>query len=62
MSWARPVLAAICVGLVILELARPPDHGVPGVTAILAGAGTAALVAVARFVGKWLQRAGGDDD
>jgi hypothetical protein len=62
MTWARPILVAACVALVILELARPSDHGVPGVTVILAGAGSAALVGVAKILGKWLQRAGGDDD
>jgi hypothetical protein len=62
MTWARPILAAVCVGLVILEVARPSDHGVPGVTVILAGAGSAALVGVAKTLGKWLQRPGADDD
>lgn len=62
MTWARPILAAACVGLVILELVRPSDHGIPGVTVILAGAGSAALVGIAKILGKWLQRAGGDDD
>lgn len=62
MTWARAILATACVGLVILELARPSDHGVAGVTVILAGAGSAALVGVAKILGKWLQRARSDDD
>lgn len=56
------ILAAICVGLVALELVRPSDHGVPGMTVLLAGVGTAALVGVAKILGRWLQRPQGDDD
>ena len=62
MKSARAILAAICVGLVTLEVARPPDHGIPGATVILAGAGTAVLVGIAKMLGWWLQRSGGDDD
>ena len=62
MKRTRAILVAICVGLVTLELARPLDHGVPGVTVILAGAGTAALVGVAKILAEWLRRPVADDD
>ena len=62
MTRAGATLAAVCVGLVALELAGPPAHGVPGATVILAGAGTAALVGVAKILGAWLKRPGADDD
>lgn len=62
MKRSTATLALVCVGLVTLDIIGPSDHGLPGVTVILAGAGTAALVGVAKVLGQWLQRPHGDDD
>ena len=56
------ILAVLCVGLVTLEIIGPSDHGLPGLTAVLAGVGAAVLVAVAKVLGRWLQRPRGADD
>ena len=62
MKWGKVILAAVCVGLVALELARPAAHGVPGMTVVLAACGSAVLLGVAKILGRWLQRPQGDDD